>query len=309
MNITLLTFDVIDSTNTEALKQARLGAEEGLCVVARQQTAGRGRHGRKWVSEPDAGLYFSIILRPRVETQYLPLITLMTGVAVHATLGELGIDADIKWVNDLHVEGKKICGILAETTDTPKGLAVIVGIGINIKSSNFPPEIADTATSIAEHLSVPPAVAGGVLSVPPAVAGGSTRPPDDFEVTNREPNSPPYEAGVPTRASRSGVDVGGVAAASADGVVLPTTLTESLTKFITYFYDILHSDNGPAEIIEEWRKRSSYFAGKHVRVVLENESLEGVTDGLEPNGALRVRRNDGSLTIVQAGDVEQLRAR
>jgi BirA family biotin operon repressor/biotin-[acetyl-CoA-carboxylase] ligase len=255
MNINLLTFDTLDSTNTEALKQARLGAEEGLCIVARQQTAGRGRHGRTWVSEADAGLYFSIVLRPKIETQFLPLITLMTGVAVHDTLGELGIDADIKWVNDLHVDGRKISGILAETTDTPKGLAVVVGIGINIKSSNFPPEIADTATSI-----------------------------------QVETDSPPYEGGV---------------AASA-GVVLTTRLAESLTKFLTYFYDIL--DNGPAEIIDEWRKRSSYFSGKPVRVVLENETLEGVTDGLEPNGALRVKRNDGTLVIVQAGDVEQLRA-
>ncbi len=276
MNINLLTFDSLDSTNTEALKHARLGADEGVCVVARQQTAGRGRHGRPWVSEKDAGLYFSIVLRPKIETQYLPLITLMTGVAVHDTLAEFGINADIKWVNDLHVDGKKICGILAETTDTPKGLAVIVGIGINLKSSNFPPEIADTATSIKEALF-------------------SRRSPTASTVKDRRPNgSPPYE--------------GGVAAASADGVVLPSALAKSLTKYITYFYAVLQSDDGPANIIDEWRKRSTYYSGKPVRVVLENESLEGVTDGLEPNGALRVKQNDGSVTIVQAGDVEQLRA-
>ena len=127
-----------------------------------------------------------------------------------------------------------------------------------------------TAKAVFSFLSEPGAVATGAFS-----------------------GSPPYEGGV---------------AASA-GVVLPATLAESLTKFITYFYDMLHSDNGPATIIDEWRKRSTYFSGKPVRVVLENESLEGVTDGLEPNGALRVRRHDGSLTIVQAGDVEQLRAR
>lgn len=255
MNINVLTFDTIDSTNTEALKQARLGAEEGLCIVARQQTAGRGRHGRTWVSEKDAGLYFSIVLRPKIETQYLPLITLMTGVAVHDTLGELGIDADIKWVNDLHVDGKKIGGILAETTDTPKGLAVIVGIGINFKSSNFPPEIAATATSIAE-----------TLSVPPAVADGSTQPPNTAE------------------------------------------LAESVTRFLSYFYDVLQSDNGPAEIIDEWRKRSTYFSGKRVRVVSGNGTVEGVTAGLEANGALRVSDGDGTIRVIQAGEVELLRA-
>ncbi len=142
-------FDEIESTNTQAINQAKRGADEGLCVVARQQTAGRGRHGRTWISEKDAGLFFSIVLRPKIEIKFLPLITLMSAAAVHDTLETLyKIDCDIKWVNDIHVDGKKICGILAETCDTNKGLAIIVGIGINLKSSNFPPEIAETATSI-----------------------------------------------------------------------------------------------------------------------------------------------------------------
>ena len=149
MNFTILRFDIIESTNTEAQNQAKRGADEGLCVVARQQTKGRGRHGRVWISEKDAGLFFSLVLRPRIETRFLPLITLMAAVAVHDAIETLyKIDCDIKWVNDIHIEGKKICGILAETFETPKGLAVIVGIGINLKSSNFPPEISKIATSI-----------------------------------------------------------------------------------------------------------------------------------------------------------------
>ena len=149
MNFTILRFDTIESTNTEAQNQAKRGADEGLCVVARQQTKGRGRHGRVWISEKDAGLFFSLVLRPRIETRFLPLITLMAAVAVHDTIETLyKIDCDIKWVNDIHLQGKKICGILAETFETPKGLAVIVGIGINLKSSNFPPEISKIATSI-----------------------------------------------------------------------------------------------------------------------------------------------------------------
>ncbi|HEX8247131.1 MAG TPA: biotin--[acetyl-CoA-carboxylase] ligase [Pyrinomonadaceae bacterium] len=149
MNITILRFEEIGSTNTEALNQARFGADEGLCIVARRQTAGRGRHGRAWISEADAGLYFSIVLRPKIETRILPLITLMTAVAVHDTLEDaFSLECDIKWANDIHVRDKKICGILAETAETPKGLAVVVGIGVNLKSSNFPPEIAGIATSI-----------------------------------------------------------------------------------------------------------------------------------------------------------------
>ena len=149
MNFNILRFDEIGSTNTEALNQAARGAREGLCIVAARQTAGRGRHGRVWISPKNAGLYFSLVLRPKIETGFLPLITLTAAVAVHDTLEELyKIACDIKWVNDIHVGEKKIGGILAETIETAQGLAVIVGIGINLKSSNFPPQIAATATSI-----------------------------------------------------------------------------------------------------------------------------------------------------------------
>lgn len=245
MNFSLLTFDILDSTNTEALKRAKAGAEEGLCVIARQQTAGRGRYGRTWVSERDAGLYFSIVLRPKINPDYLPLITLMSGVAVHDTLVELGIKSDIKWVNDVMVDEKKIAGILAETTDTGDGLAVVVGIGVNLKSSNFPPDLVTVATSI-------------------------------------EDCSPTF--------------------------VSHEDLTEGLTRHLATFYDLLQSDGGPAKIIENWTQRSSYSSGKTVRVVVVNETVTGVTDGLEGNGALRIKRTDASVTVIQAGDVEQVRA-
>lgn len=149
MKFTILRFDSISSTNTEAINQAKQGADEGLCIVARQQTAGRGRHGRAWVSERDAGLYFSVVLRPTIENKFLPLLTLMTAVAICDLLIELyQLNPDIKWANDVLVNEKKICGILAEMIETKKGLAVIVGIGINLKSANFPPEISEIATSI-----------------------------------------------------------------------------------------------------------------------------------------------------------------
>lgn len=149
MNFNILRYDRIDSTNTEALEQARRGAPEGLCVVARQQTQGRGRHGRVWASPPDAGLYFSLVLRPRLEAGQLPLITLMAAVAVHDALEEaFALDCDIKWVNDILVGEKKICGILAETAETPKGLAVVLGIGVNLQKTNVPADLEATATCV-----------------------------------------------------------------------------------------------------------------------------------------------------------------
>ena len=149
MNFTILRFDTLASTNTEAISQAKRGADEGLCVVAERQTAGRGRRGRNWISEKGAGLYFSIVLRPAIETKYLPLLTLMTAIVVHDTLENLWrIKSDIKWANDVHVGGKKICGILAEMTETPQNPAIVVGIGINLTPANFPEEIAAAATSV-----------------------------------------------------------------------------------------------------------------------------------------------------------------
>jgi BirA family biotin operon repressor/biotin-[acetyl-CoA-carboxylase] ligase len=149
MNFTILRFDSIGSTNTEALNQAKLGAGEGLCVVAEQQTAGRGRHGRVWISESGAGLYCSFVLRPKIENRFLPLVTLTAAVAVHDALAGLyPLKPDIKWANDIHVNNKKICGILAEMAETNSGLAIAVGIGVNLKSSNFPPELAEIATSV-----------------------------------------------------------------------------------------------------------------------------------------------------------------
>ena len=149
MNFTILRYDSIDSTNTEALNQAKRGADEGLCVVAREQSAGRGRLGRTWISEPDAGLYFSLVLRPKIENKFLPLITLMSAVAVSDILRNLfRLETDIKWANDIHVKEKKICGILAEMCETKAGTAIVVGIGINLTSKNFPAELAGIATSI-----------------------------------------------------------------------------------------------------------------------------------------------------------------
>src|SRR3954471_7220425 len=104
MDLTIIRYDTIGSTNIEAADHARRGAAEGLCIIAREQTAGRGRHGREWVSQPDAGLLFSIVLRPQMDQRSFPLITLMAGVAVHDTLKSFGLEPDIKWVNDILVD-------------------------------------------------------------------------------------------------------------------------------------------------------------------------------------------------------------
>jgi BirA family biotin operon repressor/biotin-[acetyl-CoA-carboxylase] ligase len=145
----ILRFDSLPSTNIEAAQRAAAGAAEGVCVVAGEQTAGRGRLQRQWLSPKDAGLYFSIILRPEFEQASWPLLTLMAAVAVHdALLEACALKTDIKWPNDILVDERKVCGILAETVETSSGRAVIVGIGINLTNQAFPAELAGTATSV-----------------------------------------------------------------------------------------------------------------------------------------------------------------
>lgn len=132
---TILRFDSIDSTNLEAMRQAKAGAPEALCIVAREQTRGRGRLDRSWQSPKDSGLYVSLLLRPRFEMSAWPLITLMAALAVHdALMKACDLRADIKWPNDLCVNDRKLCGILAETVETQLGSAAVVGIGINLKA-------------------------------------------------------------------------------------------------------------------------------------------------------------------------------
>ncbi|HKO45099.1 MAG TPA: biotin--[acetyl-CoA-carboxylase] ligase [Pyrinomonadaceae bacterium] len=148
-NPTILRFESLPSTNLEAARRATEGAPEGLCVVAAEQTSGRGRLGRQWLSPKGAGLYFSVVLRPTLPHSSWPLLTLMTAVAVHdALLESCGLQTDIKWPNDIVAGEKKLCGILAETVETAGGSAVVMGIGINLTEHSFPPQLQSVATSI-----------------------------------------------------------------------------------------------------------------------------------------------------------------
>jgi BirA family transcriptional regulator, biotin operon repressor / biotin---[acetyl-CoA-carboxylase] ligase len=145
----ILYFESLPSTNEEVARRAHEGAPEGLCVVAAEQTAGRGRLQRTWISPKEAGLYFSILLRPLFEQQRWTLLTLMAAVAVRdALLAACALQTDIKWPNDVLANEKKLCGILAESLETLAGRAVVLGIGINLTRNSFPAELAETATSL-----------------------------------------------------------------------------------------------------------------------------------------------------------------
>jgi BirA family biotin operon repressor/biotin-[acetyl-CoA-carboxylase] ligase len=139
-----------DSTNGVALKLAAEGAEHGTVVVAEEQTAGRGRLGRVWFSEKSSGIYTSIILRPPLAPSAAPVLTLMAGLAAQKAVSAItGLAVDIRWPNDLLMNGKKVCGILTEMSAEVDRLHVVVlGIGINVNHSLMPTELENIATSL-----------------------------------------------------------------------------------------------------------------------------------------------------------------
>src|SRR5256885_5775917 len=167
----ILRFDSIDSTNLEAMRQARAGAPEGLCIIAREQTAGRGRLDRSWHSPKDAGLYFSIVLRPALEMNLWPLLPLMSALAVSdALIKSCGLSTDIKWPNDILANDRKLCGILVETVETATGSAAIVGIGVNLTSEDASKDLRSTAVSVEEITNRRPDVEGVVTALLEAIA-------------------------------------------------------------------------------------------------------------------------------------------
>ncbi len=142
----------VGSTNQVAFDLAHRGYPEGTLVIAEEQTAGRGRWQRRWFSPPQAGIWMSLLLRPEMAPVRVPQVTLVLGAscarAIHSCLG---FRPAIKWPNDLLYEGKKLCGILVEMEATAEQVRFLVaGIGINVnqKDSDFPPELKDKATSL-----------------------------------------------------------------------------------------------------------------------------------------------------------------
>ncbi len=140
----------IDSTMNEAARLAAAGAPHGTLVVAEEQTAGRGRFGRSWFSERTAGIYFTLILRPSLSPAAAPVLTLWAGVALAEVLSETsGFPMDLRWPNDVLVNGKKCAGILVEMTAEPEKIShVLVGLGINANHSEIPRELTAEATSL-----------------------------------------------------------------------------------------------------------------------------------------------------------------
>jgi BirA family biotin operon repressor/biotin-[acetyl-CoA-carboxylase] ligase len=238
-------FFKVDSTNRVALELAQAGEAEGAVILSEEQTAGRGRAGRSWHSEKASGIYVTLILRPRLAPVQAPLLTMMAGLSARSAVQAVsGLEVDLKWPNDLLVNGKKVGGILTEMLAEPNQVRyVIVGIGLNVNQEKFPAELANVATSL-------------------RVSSG--KPQSRLEL-----------------------------------------LTLLLREFETDYNRFMRE--GSASIIERFEALSSYARGKRVRVASGDDVFVGMTAGLGPEGLLKVRREDGQVVTVIAGDVTEAR--
>lgn len=235
----------IGSTNTRIREMADLGAEEGTVLVADRQSAGRGRLGRRWESPSGVNLYISILLKPRTPVQEAPQLTFLSAVAVAQTFKEIcNIPAQVKWPNDILVNGAKISGLLNEmNAETEQINYVILGMGINLNmtTDQFPPELNYPATSAL------------------------------------------LETG-----------------AGVDRTRFLCALLERIDKF---YAELIQQGFGP--IRKRWEDLCP-LVGTHVRVEQPGAVLSGCVNGIDSDGALLLKTQNGAVERILAGDVKPL---
>lgn len=225
----------LDSTMTAAARFIREGCAPGTIVGADEQSAGIGRHGHSWHSEPGAGLYVSFVLAAPAENGALPLVMLALGLAAQEAIAQTsGLAPDLRWPNDGLIDGKKCAGILAQM----EGDAIVAGIGINVGHTEFPEDLRELATSL-------------------ALAGAHVRRED---------------------------------------------LLVALARAIDEHMDILKKSSASA-LLDMFTRASSYAIGRRVKVEQQGATIEGVTDGLDSSGFLRVRQDNGIVATILAGGV------
>lgn len=233
----------MDSTNARARRLALTGAPHGLLVVSDCQTSGRGRRGRPWFSPAGTGIYASLLLRPELPLESVPLIGLLAAAAAAEAVREsTGTETVIKWPNDLLLNGRKIAGILLEAASEPDALEyLVVGLGINVntKANQLPERPLFPASSLYQET-------GRLWRRAPILAGWLIA----FERLWPRPGPEPF-----------------------------------------------------APLLQAWARLSA-TAGREIRIrMTPSREITGIEQGIDPDGALRVRTEDGNTQRVLSGDL------
>jgi len=174
----LLIRESVESTNDEVRKLALGGAADGLIILAESQTAGRGRRGAAWFSPSGDSLAFSILVRPEEPIALWPRLALAAGLAVAEAVEGLGLQPGIKWPNDVWLGKRKVAGILVEAGPD----FAVVGIGLNVNTTEFPPEVSEIATSLQLEMSRPHSCADVLAAIIRKFATRRHQIGSDFEI-------------------------------------------------------------------------------------------------------------------------------
>lgn len=237
----ILYFDSIDSTNNELKRQAENKICHGMLAVAEEQTAGRGRRGHTWVSPPGTGIWFSFLLKPEIPPDKASMLTLVAAMAVSRAIGDTtGLESEIKWPNDIVVNKKKVCGMLTELSAELSCVNyVVIGIGINANTKEFPKELQATATSLY------------------------------------------IEAGK--RIKRAEV-------------------IEAVGRYFEKYYEAFIKAGDLSPILDEYNAMLAN-AGKQVRIIANESERVYTALGINPQGELLVRDDNGEETAIRSGEV------
>lgn len=231
----------VDSTNNEAVRLAEDGAESGTLVLAEEQNKGKGRRGRSWVTEQGSAIAMSLLIRPQIPPERASMLTLVMGMAVVCGCRDAcGVEAKIKWPNDIVIEGKKVCGILTEMSSEIDYIKyLVIGAGINTYVRSFPQELEKTAVSL-------------------------------HTVTGRRPDR--------------------------------AALIAACMRRFEEFYGRFLETQDFSLLKDEY---NGMLAGRYgrVRVLTPGNEYNGISEGINDLGELQVRREDGTLTSVYAGEV------
>ena len=270
-------FEEIDSTNLEAKREGEAGAPEFTVISAGTQTAGRGRSGHTWISPKKISVATSILLYPDgISMEHLPRLTIIAGVAVAETVEELyPLHTQIKWPNDVLIDSKKICGILTEMeAENGHAKQVVCGIGVNVhqKKEDFAPEIRDMATSLD-------------IELEKQIDANDTAGMQKAKSSNFDQKSITLDFEKKWQQ------------------VSRKAITEAIWQHFLKHYEIFRANGGSLEgILESYNSRLAN-KNKRVRVVHQVHDFEGMALEMDPDGRLLIRRDDGSITAVDSGEV------
>lgn len=234
-------YERIDSTNSEAGRLAQNGAASGTLVLSEEQERGKGRRGRSWVTPRGSAVAMSLILRPDICPSHASMLTLVMGMAVASAIRErCGVEAMIKWPNDVVANGKKICGILTEMSSEIDYIRyIVIGTGINTHVEHFPEELKNTAVSL-------------------------------HELTGKAPDR--------------------------------AALIASCLKYFERYYGIFLETQDFSGLLQAYNGMLAGI-GEGVRVLEPSGGYTGISGGINEKGELLVKRENGAVERVYAGEV------